>query len=163
MEKIFITQDGICQIYPDKIVLSKKGIFGNMNKASLTLNRVKTLLVYGIFSIIALNITIKTYTTGSTSYAIGLGLLGLVLIYIMISKLRNSDKTVIERKYVKGITFKEEKKGITLPQFKIKFENKNGNLDLISIPLTSSFLSSDGQDNIEKAIKIMTEAELLSS
>ena len=163
MEKIFITKDGICQIYPDKIVLSKKGIFGNMNKVSLTLNRVKTLLVYGIFSIIVLNLANKTYTNGSTSYAIGLGLLGLVLIYFMISKLRNSDKTVIERKYVKGITFKEGIKGITLPQFDVKFQNKNGNLDLISIPLTSSFLSSGGQDNIEKAIKIMTEAELLSS
>lgn len=53
-EKTFKTKTGFCHILPDKIVLSRDGVIGNVAKVTVGNNISRMLLIYGGFSLFLL-------------------------------------------------------------------------------------------------------------
>ena len=50
-EKKFKTKTGFCHILPDKIVLTRDGVVGNMAKVMLGNNISRILIIYGLIAI----------------------------------------------------------------------------------------------------------------
>jgi len=159
-EKIFKTKTGFCHILPDKIILTRDGIIGNAAKVTVGNNINRILLIYGGLSAFLFYSAFNNYQNGQIVTPVFFGIIGLYLIYGIITSLNNSATPIIERSKIKDIKLKKAIFGITRSRFEILFEDDNTKIKKRLIMLPGSM--TDGQNETEKAIKIMTEEKLLN-
>ncbi|WP_044403978.1 hypothetical protein [Lacinutrix sp. Hel_I_90] len=158
-EKTFKTKTGYCHILPDKIILTRDGIIGNVAKVTVGNNISRILIIYGGLSIVLLYFAFTNYQDGKTFPAILFGAIGIFLIYGIFSSLNNSATPIIERNKIKSVNLKKAIFGLTRSRFEVKFEDENGKMKKRLIMLPGSM--NKGQTETEKAIEIMTAENLL--
>ncbi|MEN8123036.1 MAG: phosphoribosylaminoimidazolesuccinocarboxamide synthase [Bacteroidota bacterium] len=159
-EKTFKTKTGFCHILPDKIILTRDGIIGNVAKVTVGNNITRILLIYGGLALALLYSAFDNFQRGQIFQPIFFGLIGLYLIYGIFTSLNNSATPIIERNKIKGIKLKKAIVGLTRSKFEVLFEDKNGKIKKRLIMLPGSL--NDGQNETEKAVKIMIEEKLIN-
>lgn len=159
-EKKFKTKTGYCHILPDKIVLSRDGVIGNVAKVAVGNNIARILLIYGGLSIALLYFAFTKYQQGQVYGSFFFFLFSLYLIYGIFSSLNNSATPIIERNSIKNVKFKKSIAGLTRSRFEVMFEDESGKIKKRLIMLPGSM--SGGQTETELAIKLMTEEKLIS-
>ena len=162
MEKQFKTKTGFCHILPDKIILTRDGIIGNVAKVAVGKSITRVLIIYGGISIFLLYSAFDSFQTGQVSISIFYLIIGLFLMYGIFTSINNSNSTtpIIARKDIKSIKFKKAILGITRSRFEVLFKDKNGKLKKRIIMLPGSL--DNGKNETEIAKKIMKEEKLLS-
>lgn len=158
-EKVFKTKTGFCHILPDKVILTKDGIIGNVAKVTVGNNVTRILIIYSGLSIALLYFAFSNYQDGRTFQSIFFGAIGIYLIYGIFSSLNNSATPIIERNKIKSVDLKKAIFGLTRSRFEVKFEDENGKMKKRLIMLPGSM--NNGQNETEKAIEIMTAENLL--
>jgi len=156
----FKTKTGFCHILPDKIVLTRDGIIGNISKVTVGKNISRILLIYGGLSLFLLYSAFNSFQKGQTPISVLYGIVSLLLIYGIFTSLYNSATPIIERSKIKEIKLKKAIFGLTRSRFEVIFEDDNGETKKRLIMLPGSM--KDGQNETKKAIKIMTEEKLLT-
>lgn len=159
-ENTFKTKTGFCHILPDRIVLTRNGVIGNVAKVTVGNSIMRILLIYGALVIGLFYFAFNMFKEGKTLQTSLLAMLGIYLIYGIIKSLNNSATPIIERKKIKEVRFKKAVTGLTRARFEVVFEEANGNIKKRLIMLSGSM--TDGQNETEKAIKIMTQEKLLT-
>lgn len=157
--KTFKTKTGYCHILSDQIILTRDGIIGNVAKATVGNNITRIILIYGVITIGLFYFVLDAYKNGETFQPILFGLIGIYLIYGIINSLNNSATPIIDRQKIKEVKFKKAIKGLTRSRFEVLFEDENGKIKKRLIMLPGSL--TDGQNETEKAVKIMMEEKLL--
>ena len=158
-EKTFKTKTGFCHILPDKIILTRDGIIGNVSMVTVGNNIARTLIIYGALTLGLFYFGFEAYKNGQSVQPVLFGLIGLYLIYGIISSLNNSATPIIDRKKIKDIKLKKAIKGLTRSRFEVMFEDDNGKIKKRLIMLPGSL--TDGQNETEKAVEIMKTDNLL--
>jgi hypothetical protein len=127
-EKTFRTKTGFCHILPDKIVLTRDGVIGNVAKVTVGNNIARILLLYGAITVGLIYFGYEAYNNGQTFQPILFGLIGLYLIYGIVSSLNNSATPTIDREKIKAVKLKKAIKGLTRSRFEVLFEDENGKI-----------------------------------
>ena len=159
-EKIFKTKTGFCHILPDKIILTRDGIIGNVAKVTVGNNISRILIIYVIISVGLFYFAFDSYKNEQIIQSILFGLIGIYLVYGITSSINNSATPIIERQKIKNVKFKKAILGLTRSRFEISFEDRNGKERKRLIMLPGSM--TNGQNETEKALKIMTEENLIN-
>ena len=160
-EKTFRTKTGYCHVLPDKIVLTRDGIVGNAAKLTVGNNVSRILIIYCCLSLGLLYFAFDSYKSGQTVESILLGLVGLYLIYGVFRSINNSATPIIERSRITEVKLKKAIGGLTRSRFEVMFEDYNGKLKKRIIMLPGSL--TDGENETEKAIRIMNEEKIIIS
>lgn len=158
-EKLFKTKTGFCHILPDKIILTRDGIIGNLSKVTVGNNITRILLIYGGISICLFYMAFSNYKEGQTLLSIVFILIGLFLVYGIFTSLNNSATPIIKRSKIKEVKLKKAISGLTRSRFEIMFENENGKIKKRLIMLPGSL--TGGRVETDKAIEMMKEEKLL--
>jgi len=159
-EKTFKTKTGFCHILPNKIILTRDGIIGNVAKVTVGKNITRILIIYGGLSVFLLYSAFNSFQKGQVPISTLYLIVGLFLIYGIFASLNNSATPIIERNKIKSIKFKKATFGITRSRFEILFEEENGKIKKRLIMLPGSM--SNGQNETERAIEIMKEEKLMN-
>tara|TARA_R100001369_G_scaffold79723_1_gene109804 strand:+ start:1000 stop:1491 length:492 start_codon:yes stop_codon:yes gene_type:complete len=159
-EKTFKTKTGFCHILPNKIILTRDGIIGNVAKVTVGKNITRILIIYGGLSAFLLYSAFNSFQKGQVPISTLYLIVGLFLIYGIFASLNNSATPIIERNKIKSIKFKKATFGITRSRFEILFEEENGKIKKRLIMLPGSI--SNGQNETERAIEIMKEEKLIN-
>ena len=159
-EKTFKTKTGFCHISPNKIILTRDGIIGNVAKVTVGKNITRILIIYGGLSAFLLYSAFNSFQKGQVPISTLYLIVGLFLIYGIFASLNNSATPIIERNKIKSIKFKKATFGITRSRFEILFEEENGKIKKRLIMLPGSI--SNGQNETERAIEIMKEEKLIN-
>ncbi|RDC56522.1 phosphoribosylaminoimidazolesuccinocarboxamide synthase [Pedobacter chinensis] len=160
-EKTFKTKTGFCHILPDKIVLTREGIIGNVATVTVGNNISRILIIYGGLAIGLFYLAFDSYTEGQIAPLILFGLFGIYLVYGIVNSINNSATPIIDRQNIKEVKFKKAIVGLTRSRFEVLFEDEQGKLKKRLILLPGSL--TDGQSETEKAIKIMTDEKLITN
>lgn len=160
-EKIFKTKTGFCHILPDRIILTRDGVIGNIAKITVGNAISRVLIIYSIISIYLLYNAFTSYQKGEIVSAIVYGLLASFLIYGIAKSVNNSATPIIERNKIKDAKFINSKAGLTRSRFEILFEDNNGKLKKRLIMLPGSL--NDGENETEKALEIMKSERIIKS
>ncbi len=158
-EKVFRTKPGFCHILPDKIILTRDGVIGNMSKIAVGNTIYRILFIYLILATWFFYLAFKDYKNGFTFETVFFGLLGLFLVFGILRSINNSATPVIDRNKIREVKFKKAIPGLTRSCFEVMFENENGKLKRRLIMLPGSL--TDGQDETEKALEIMKDEKLI--
>ena len=89
------------------------------------------------------------------------GLIGIYLIYGIISSTNNSATPIIDRNKIKTVKFKAAISGLTRSRFEVFFETENGKIKKRLIMLPG--LLTGGKSETGKALKIMSEEKLITN
>jgi hypothetical protein len=160
-EKTFKTKTGFCHILPDKIVLTRDEIIGNLATVTVGNNISRILVIYGGLSIGLFYFAFDSYRNGQIVQPIIFGLFGIYLVYGIVNSINNSATPIIDRQKIKEVKFKKAIVGLTRSRFEVLFEDDQGKIKKRLIMLPGSL--TDGQNETEKAIKIMTDEKLITN
>jgi hypothetical protein len=159
MGKVFKTKTGFCHITEEKIILTRDGVMGTIASMEVGNNIPKLLITYGLTSLWLMYCAYNSYLNGDTFEVVIFGLFGLCLVYVIAKSLNNSATPIIDRKDIKTVKFIKGISGLTRSRFEVEF-NQKGKIKKRLILLPGSL--TDGQNETEKAIKIMTDEKLLN-
>jgi hypothetical protein len=160
-EKTFKTKTGFCHILPDRIVLTRDGIIGNVAAVTVGNNISRILIIYGGISAGLFYYAFDYYKSGQIYLPILFGLLGLYLIYGILNSINNSATPIIDRNKIRDVKFKKAFIGLTRSHFEVMFEDEKGKIKKRLIMLPGSM--TDGQNETEKALRIMTEEKIITN
>jgi hypothetical protein len=139
-EKTFKTTTGFCHILPERIVLTRDGITGNIAAVTVGINISRIFIIYGGISAGLFFYAFDYYKSGQIYLPILFGLLGLYLIYGILNSINNSATPIIDRNKIRDIKFKKAFIGLTRSHFEVIFEDEKGKSKrLIMLP------ANDGQ------------------
>lgn len=158
-EKTFKTKTGFCHILPDKIVLTRDGIIGNVVKVAVGNNLSRILIIYGGLSFGLFYFAFEGYKNGQILQLILFGLLGIYFVYGIVKSTNNVATPIIDRQKIKEVKLKKAISGLTRSRFEVFFEDEEGKIKKRLIMLPGSL--TDGRNETEKAIKIMKDEKLL--
>jgi hypothetical protein len=159
-EKTFKTKTGFCHILPDRIVLTRDGIIGNVSKTVIGNGIARILIIYSGLALFMFYNAFTSFQNKQNSSTILFSLLGVFLIYTITKSINNSATPIIERNKIKEAKFINGKTGLTRSRFEIMFEDENGKLKKRLIMLPGSV--SDGSNETEKALEIMKSERILT-
>lgn len=160
-EKVFRTKTGFCHIFPDRIVLTRDGIVGNLSEITVSNSISRILTIYTLLLVGLLYFAFNAYSSGQTLRAIAFALVSVYLTFGIFNSLNNSANPVIEREKIKSVKFKKAIIGITRSRFEVYFEDVNKRLKKRLIMLPGSM--SDGSNETEKALKIFEDEKLITT
>jgi len=160
-EKIFKTKTGFCHILPDKIVLTRDGIIGNVASVTVGNSIPRILIIYGTLAIGLFYSVFENYKNRQIAPAIIFGLLASYLVYGIVTSLNYSATPIIYRQKIQKVKFKKAITGLTRSRFEVSFENEQGKIKKRLIMLPGSL--TGGQNETEKAIEIMTAENLITN
>lgn len=158
-EKRFKTKTGYCHILPDKIVLSRDGVIGNIANVTVGKGIARILIIYGLLSIFLIYSAIEKYKVGAIGLAILFGLVAAYLIYGILTSINNSSTPLINRGSIHKTLFKKGIKGLTRARFEVYFRVSPEKIKKRLIMLPGSLTGGDTETDI--AIKIMKEEGLI--
>lgn len=149
----FKTKTGYCHILPDKIVLTRNGIIGDMANLTVGKNSSRILLIYAALCVgllyAAFN-AIQNDVYGSAFIFIGIAAF---LAYGIIRSSNHSATPVILIDSIKRIQFKDAGSGVPRAYFTIHFTDDNGKIKKRLIAMPGSFYSDE--DATAEALSIM--------
>ena len=157
-EKKFKTKTGFCHILPDKIILTRDGIIGDIAKITVGNGIAIILIIYSIFAIFLLYFAFKAYQESkvvTTLFYVGFA--GYLLYKVKQSKNYSASST-IERNKIKDVKFIDAKYGATRSRFEVIFEDQNGKIKTRLILLPGSL--NDGENETTKALEIMKSEKI---
>lgn len=154
-EKVFKTKTGYCHVLPDKIVLTRTGVLGNIAELTSGNNIARPLIIYGICSIGLFYASAKGFMEGEVGTGAFFLIVGLLLVLGILKSIHNSGLPVIERSRIKAIEFKKAIPSITRAYFVVHFVNDQGKMKRRLIMLPGSLSGGDTETN--KALQIMAE------
>ncbi|TGD58290.1 phosphoribosylaminoimidazolesuccinocarboxamide synthase [Flavobacterium humi] len=160
-EKKFKTKTGFCHILPDKIILTRDGIIGNVSEITAENGISRILIIYSLISVYFLYNAFTNYQTGKVFSAIFYSLFAIFLIYGIAKSFNNSTTPIIERNKIKAVRFTNAKFGLTRSQFEMMFEDDHGKLKKRLVMLPGSL--NDGQNETKKALEIMKSEGIIIS
>lgn len=158
-EKRFKTKTGFCHILPDKIVLSRDGVIGNVAKITVGKGITRILIIYGLLSTFLIYSAIEKYKIGEMGLAILFGLIAAYLIYGILTSINNSATPVINRDSIQKTLIKKGIKGLTRARFEVYFRESPEKIKKRLIMLPGSLTGGDTETDID--IKIMKEEGLI--
>jgi hypothetical protein len=158
--KIFKTKTGFCHILPDKIILTREGIIGDIATVTTGNNITRVLIIYALFSIVLLYFAFVSFNNGQMGSLFFHGVLFVFNTFNIINSINNSATPVIYRNNINKIVIKKGISCLTRSRFEVFFTNEQGKLKkrLIMLPGTMN----NGQNETEKAIKILKDEKLLN-
>ncbi len=154
-QEIFKTKTGFCHVLPDKIVLTRDGIIGDISKIVVGNNIYRILLIYGVISFIVLYIAYGSFLNGNIILSILCLSLGIYLVYGIISSINNSETPIILRNSIIKVEYKKGISGLTRPRFEILFRYEDDKIKRRLIILDRDEIE------IEKALGIMRSEKLI--
>jgi hypothetical protein len=160
-EQTFKTKTGFCHILSDKIVLTRDEIIGDIAKVIAENKIPRILIIYAGISIGLFYFTFDSYKNGQITLTLFFGILGIYLIYGIINSINNSATPIIDRNKIKAVKFRPAISGLTRSRFEVFFETENGKIKKRLIMLPGSL--SGGQNETEKALKIMKDEKLITN
>lgn len=159
-EKTFKTKTGFCHVLPDKIILTRDGIIGNVAKVATGSHISRILTIYGALSLGLFYFAYDHFIKEQTTPAIIFCLAGIYLAFGIAKSIRNSATPVIDRQKIREVRFKKAIPGLTRSRFEVFFENEQGRIKKRLIMLPGSL--SGGENETEKAVQIMTGENLIA-
>jgi len=159
-EKKFRTKTGYCHILPDKIILSRNGVIGDLADLVVKDNTTGILVLYGVIAAGLLFVAYTNYLSGQNITAIIFGGFGLLLINGIFKSLNFSGTPLIHRSNIQKVVFKKGAFGIFRSRFEVLFKNEDGKIRKRIIMLPGS--SSADKHPEKKAMGIMVESGLMS-
>lgn len=159
-EKIFKTKTGYCHILPDRIILTRDGVVGNIAKITVGKGIARILIVYSAIAALFIYFAITDFNNGKIAVAIFEMVFVLFLLYAVINSRNNSATPVIYRNKIKNIKFIEGKPGVTRSRFEVFFEDEKGSVKRRLIMLPGSL--TGGADATKQALEMMREEKLIS-
>ncbi|SDS22600.1 hypothetical protein SAMN05192545_1005 [Maribacter dokdonensis] len=158
-EKVFRTKTGFCHILPDRILLTRDGVKGNVANATVGKSITRVLIIYGIIAAFLLFSAFQSFQKGEIPIAVVYSIVGLFLVYGIFKSLNNSATPNIQRDKIKSVKFKKAILAITRSRFEVVFE-EDGAIKKRIIMLPG--IMGNGQNETEKARKMMIEEKLLN-
>lgn len=159
IESKFKTKTGFCHILPDKIVLSRDGVIGQISNITMGNSISRSLFIYSCIAMYFCYRAYQLFQTSEFTLMLVYLLPSLYLIYTVVSSINLSASPIIYRNKIKHIRFKKAIKGLTRARFEIVFENDEGQIKKRLILLPGSL--GDGEEETSKALEIMKREELL--
>ena len=157
--KIFKTKTGFCEVLPDRIVLTRDGVRGELAEVAFGNSIARPLLIYGMLAAVLFYFAFDEYRSGQFLLALFFAVCGANLVYGIFRSFNNSATPVIERKSIKRVQFVRGIKGLTRSRFAVAFVDANGKVKQRLIMLPG--MLADGSDETQKALTIMKEENLL--
>lgn len=158
-ENTFKTKSGFCHILPDKIVLTRDGVIGNLSKAVNGNGISRILILYSLISIFLLYSSYSKFQKNEFVSALLYLALALFLVSGIFRSINNSATPIIERSKIKEVKFINGNTGITRSRFEIFFENEKGQIKKRFILLPGSL--SNGDSATKRALEIMKNEKLI--
>lgn len=143
---------------PDKIILTRDGIIGDIAKITVGNGIARILIIYSIFAIFLLYFSFKAYQESkvvTTLFYVGFA--G-YLLYKVKQSTNYSAISKIERNKIKEVKFIDAKYGATRSRFEVLFEDQKGKIKTRLILLPGSL--NDGENETKKALEIMKSEKL---
>ncbi|TRW23260.1 phosphoribosylaminoimidazolesuccinocarboxamide synthase [Flavobacterium zepuense] len=160
-EKVFRTKTGYCHILPDKIVLTRDGVVGDLSKIAVGNSIVRILFIYGTLAAYFLYRAYNEFAVGQNVWAFLYLAMAVFLLFAVLRSKDNSGTPVIERSAIKEVVLKKAVKGVTRGYFEVYFSDKNNKLKKRLIMLPGSL--TDGDNETEKAVRMMRKEGLLKN
>lgn len=157
-EKVFKTKTGYCHILPDKIILTRDGIIGNVSQVIVGNGISRILIIYSLISITLLYFAFNAYQENKSVTALFNIGLACYLIYKVKLSMNYSATSLIERNNIKEVKFIDAKYGATRSRFEVLFEDEKGKLKTRLILLPGSV--NDGESETKKALEIMESEKI---
>lgn len=157
--KVFRTKSGYCHVLPDKIVLTRNGVIGDLSKIVVGNSIGRIMVIYGLLAILSLYYAYAAYRKMEMLMVCIYGLCAYLLAWGILRSRNNSATPVIERSAIKQVKLHGAMTGMTRAYFEILFEEPNGKIKKRLVLLPGSM--SDGKTETEKAVAIMKEEGLL--
>ncbi|MGN2687778.1 phosphoribosylaminoimidazolesuccinocarboxamide synthase [Flavobacterium sp. MAHUQ-57] len=152
-EKKFKTKTGFCHILPDKIILTRDGIIGNIAKITVGNKISRILIIYSGFAIFLLYFAFTAYQENKVVTALFNLFFASYLLFRVKQSSNYSAISTIERNKIKDVKFIDAKYGTTRSRFEVLFEDENGKIKTRLILLPGSL--NDGENETKKALEIM--------
>lgn len=159
-EKIFRTKTGYCHVLPDKIVLTRNGIIGDISKVAASNTVARFLFLYGLVAAWLLYSAVDHFLKDERFISLVWLLMATFLIQGIFKSWNNSATPVIDRNKIKSTSFHPARKGLTRAYFEIFFEEASGKIKKRLIMLPGSL--SNGEIETQKAVEIMTSEKILT-
>lgn len=152
-EKKFITKTGFCHILPDKIILTRDGIIGNVAEITVGNKISRILIIYTGFAIFLLYFAFTDYQENKIFSTLSYVFFAGYLLFKVKQSMNYSATSTIERNKIKDVKFIDAKYGATRSRFEVIFEDENGKIKTRLILLPGSL--NDGENETKKALEIM--------
>ncbi|GGH81948.1 hypothetical protein HNQ91_005682 [Filimonas zeae] len=149
----FKTKTGYCHILPDKIVLTRTGIIGDMATLTFGQNTSRILLIYSALCVGLLYAAFNAIQNDVYGPALIFICIASFLVYGIIRTTNHSATPVILIDNIKRIQFKNAGNGITRAYFTIHFADENGKIRKRLIAMPGAIYSDE--DATENALAIM--------
>jgi hypothetical protein len=159
LDKKFRTKTGYCHILPDKLVLTRDGIIGNLSKVTVGTNISRILILYGLISAGLIYFAVDYYRKDEIYMVIIFALIAIYLIYGILKSLNYSAVPIIERQTIQQIKFIKGITGLTRARFEVNFIDKNGKRKKRIIMLPGSLTGGNTETDI--AYNMMSEERLI--
>jgi hypothetical protein len=159
-ENTFKTKTGYCHILPDKIVLTRDGIIGNISQTVMGNGILRILLIYSAISIYLLYKAYSSFMKEERFSALFFIIVAIYLIYSIIKSTNNSATPVILRDKIKEAKFINAIPRVTRSRFEILFEDEKGKIKKRMIALPGSL--NDGENETKKALEIMKSEKIIT-
>jgi len=158
-EKIFSTKTGYCHISPDRIVLTRNGITGDVVNSSTGSTIKKALIIYLVISAYFFYKGFTLFAQGAIIEAVLYSFMAVFLLIVTINSRNNSAVATIQRDSIVRVSFKKAIPLITRSYFEVFFKDETGAVKKRLIMLAGSL--SDGKSEAENALKIIKEEGLI--
>lgn len=149
----FKTKTGYCHILPDKIVLTRNGIIGDMTNLTFGKNTTRILLIYAALCVGLLYAAFNALQNDVYGPALIFICISAFLMYGIIRSTNHSATPVIPIDKIKRIQFKNAGNGITRAYFTIHFADENGKIRKRLIAMPGAVYSDE--EATENALAIM--------
>ncbi|BAV09717.1 hypothetical protein SAMN05421788_1011152 [Filimonas lacunae] len=150
----FKTKTGYCHILPDKIVLTRDGIIGDMAKLTVGNNTSRILLIYALLAVMLLYVAFNALQEdiyGSAIIFIGVAAF---LVYGIIRSTYHSETPVIAIEKIRRIQFTNAgSSGVSRAFFTIHFADEKGRIRKRLIALPGSYYSDE--EETAEALEMM--------
>lgn len=158
-DKKFRTKSGYCHILPDKIVLTRDGVVGNVSKVMVGNGIARILIIYALIATVLgycgyVYLKNERYVSGGIFV-----LLAVLLVWSILSSLNNSGTPVIARDRIVKIGFIRGISGLTRSRFEVFFRHTNNRVKKRIILMPGSL--NGEKEETEKALHLFREEKLI--
>ncbi|HLP53708.1 MAG TPA: hypothetical protein VK151_01710 [Fluviicola sp.] len=158
-EKVFKTKTGYCHLLPDKIVLTRDGVIGNLASTIHGNHIYQSVVIYvaliGMLSWLMVKDYQKAYFFGVGFYAVII----VFLLYFIIRAIGYSVTPVIERSSIRQIVYKKAIPFLTRACFEVYFTDEKGRNKKRFIFLPGSLTNGEAISN--EALELMRSEQLI--
>jgi hypothetical protein len=155
----FRTKTGTCTITSEQIILSREGISGAAGRHIHGNNIHRSLAIYSLLVLFAAATAVWMLANGSYAFGGFIGIVGLFLLWNVLSSRNNSAAPIIERAAVKSVEARAPRPPLTRGYFVVRFvENGKERKRLIMLPGSLS----GGKKEYERALLAMQNSGLVT-